>query len=69
MQQAQAQQIADDFKKKLDLMSPDERASSIKQMTETITAINQDMKGMVGILQEARDKRETDELKAKMQIG
>lgn len=63
----QAQKLVDDFKKKLDAMSPEEKTSAIKQLTEIITAMNQDMKGMIGILQTAKDKREIEELKLKMQ--
>lgn len=65
----QAQKLVDDFKKNLDALSPEERVAAIKQITGTITSMNQDMKGMIGILQTAKDKRETEELKAKMQIG
>lgn len=64
----QAQKLVDDFKKNLGAMHPEERAVAINQMTEITASMNQDMKGMIGVLQTAKDKREVEELKTKMQI-
>lgn len=62
----QAQKLLDDFKKNLDALSPEERAATIKQITETIASMNQDMRGMIGILQVAKDKKDIEALKQKL---
>ena len=47
-------------------MSAEERATKIKQMTEIVASMNQDMRSMIGVLQTAKDKKDLEELKAKM---
>lgn len=63
------QKLADEFKNNLDAMSVEDRTTKIKQITEIITSMNRDMKGMIGVLQTVKDKKVLEELKSKMQIG
>lgn len=61
------QKLVDEFKKNMDALAPEDRAEKIKQLTEAISSMNQDVKGMLGVLQTAKDKKDIEELKSKMQ--
>lgn len=63
----QMQKLVDEFKKNMDALAPEDRAEKIKQLTEAISSMNQDVKGMLGVLQTAKDKKDIEELKSKMQ--
>ena len=62
----EVQKLVDEFRENLDAMSAEERATKIKQMTEIVASMNQDMRSMIGVLQTAKDKKDLEELKAKM---
>ncbi len=46
-----------------------ERLKWLQELNENIKKTNEDVKDIIGVLQVAKDKRETEELKAKMKIG
>ena len=53
----EVQKLVDEFRENLDAMSAEERATKIKQMTEIVASMNQDMRSMIGVLQTAKDKK------------
>lgn len=49
-------------------LTPEERLKWLKELNEAIKKTNEDVKGMIGVLQDAKDKSNLEELKSKMQM-
>ena len=47
----------------------EKRIEFIKEITKIVASMDQDVKGMVGILQKAKDNKDIEALKLKMQGG
>ena len=52
-----------------DSLTPEERLKWLKELNEQIKKRNEDVKGLIGVLQNAKEEKDLVELKSKMQIG
>ena len=53
----QAQELINDFKSRLNTVPAEEREMVVKKMTESINAINDDVKALFASLQESMNKK------------
>ena len=50
----QAQQLVDEFKRRVNALPPGEREEAIREMTESISALNEDAEKMLGIFSDGK---------------
>ncbi len=50
-------------------LTPEERLKWLQELNESIKKTNEDVKGLLGVLQTAKEEKDLEELKSKMQIG
>lgn len=65
----QDKKVIEELNNKLSELPQEKRVEFIKEITKIVASMDRDVKGMVSILQKAKDNKDIEALKLKMQGG